>query len=79
MTQLPDTRKAIKLAESFYRHRQRKIEKHEANPRYTPPDERWADLSPTITELAREIDRLRYVLSGVRGAIQTGRNEPLAI
>lgn len=26
-----------------------------------------------------EIDRLRYVLDGVRGAIKTGRNEPLVI
>ena len=26
-----------------------------------------------------EIDRLRYVLGGVRGAILTGRNEPLQI
>ena len=28
---------------------------------------------------AQEIERLRYVLEGVRGAIDTGRNEPLMI
>lgn len=28
---------------------------------------------------AGEIERLRYVLNGVRGAIMTGRNEPLQI
>ena len=32
-----------------------------------------------IQQQAREIDRLRYVLSGVRDAISTGRNEPLMI
>jgi uncharacterized coiled-coil DUF342 family protein len=26
-----------------------------------------------------EVERLRYVLGGVRGAIKTGRNEPLTI
>lgn len=31
------------------------------------------------SKLHAEIDRLRYVLSGVRGAIQTGRNESLQI
>lgn len=29
--------------------------------------------------LRAENERLRYVLAGVRGAIQTGRNEPLVI
>ncbi|MCJ8334585.1 MAG: hypothetical protein MJH10_10130 [Epibacterium sp.] len=28
---------------------------------------------------SREIERLRYVLEGVRGAIDTGRNEPLMV
>ena len=32
-----------------------------------------------IAAAADEIDRLRYVLEGVRGAILTGRNEPLQI
>lgn len=32
-----------------------------------------------LNAAADEIDRLRYVLAGVRGAIQTGRNEPLVI
>ena len=30
-----------------------------------------------LTECAIEIEKLRYVLDGVRGAIKTGRNEPL--
>lgn len=29
--------------------------------------------------LRAEVERLRYVLAGVRGAIKTGRNEPLVI
>lgn len=33
----------------------------------------------TILMLRAERDRLRYVLEGVRGAIDTGRNEPLQI
>lgn len=32
-----------------------------------------------LVDAADEIERLRYVLAGVRGAIQTGRNEPLVI
>lgn len=32
-----------------------------------------------IKPLRAEIERLRYVLEGVRGAIDTGRNEPLQI
>lgn len=32
-----------------------------------------------IAELEAENARLRYVLEGVRGAIMTGRNEPLVI
>ena len=32
-----------------------------------------------LDDAADEIERLRYVLDGVRGAIQTGRNEPLRI
>lgn len=32
-----------------------------------------------IDQQAREIDRLRYVLSGVRSAINTGRREPLMV
>lgn len=36
-------------------------------------------LSDLNKRAADEIDRLRYVLGGVRGAIETGRNEPLVI
>ncbi len=32
-----------------------------------------------VIEMQQEIERLRYVLSGVRGAIDTGRNEPLMV
>ena len=32
-----------------------------------------------MLDAAAEIERLRYVLDGVRGAILTGRNEPLQI
>lgn len=32
-----------------------------------------------IEELEKEVERLRYVLEGVRRAIDTGRNEPLVI
>ena len=49
----------------------------------------WSRLSSPILEAliaapdadaqAQEIARLRYVLEGVRGAIDTGRNEPLMI
>ena len=38
----------------------------------TPTDER-------VQALEAENARLRYVLGGVRGAIKTGRNEPLVI
>ena len=41
-----------------------------------------ADLCATderVQALEAENARLRYVLSGVRGAIKTGRNEPLVI
>lgn len=36
----------------------------------------WHD---TEAQYLGEIDRLRYVLGGVRDAIKTGRNEPLQI
>lgn len=51
-----DTGKALKLAQAFYRHRQRKIEKHEANPRYAAPDERWGEIAPTISSLAHTVE-----------------------
>ena len=34
---------------------------------------------PRVVAMRNEIERLRYVLGGVRGAIKTGRNEPLVI
>lgn len=43
----------------------------------------WADVSQANYQRAKaaeaESERLRYVLAGVRGAILTGRNEPLSI
>lgn len=52
--------------------------------RATEPDKQsiagWTvRVNPDGEDAALEIERLRYVLAGVRGAIQTGRNEPLVI
>ena len=38
-----------------------------------------ARMQPRIDALEAERDRMRYVLDGVAGAIDTGRNEPLVI
>jgi hypothetical protein len=42
-------------------------------------DSRAPEAGDKVAGLTEEIQRLRYVLEGVRGAIKTGRNEPIAI
>lgn len=50
-----------------------------ANPNVMKAADLLAALADLADAQAQEIERLRYVLEGVRGAIDTGRNEPLMI
>ena len=50
-----------------------------ANPNVMKAADLLAALADLADAQAQENARLRYVLEGVRGAIDTGRNEPLMI
>ena len=63
-----ENEKSHKLAQAFYRWRQRKIKKHEANPAYIAPDERWADIAPELSRLAHENKDLARALIREREA-----------
>ena len=63
-----------KIAQAVERHQRKKQAAYERNPRYHPPDHRYALVPQMLRSLAAERDALRAQLAELQAQVQTARD-----
>jgi len=63
-----------KIAQAVERHQRKKQAAYERNPRYHPPDHRYALVPQMLRSLAADNEALRAQLAAAQAQVQTARN-----